>query len=201
VNVIDVMAAQLAVMNPLEAAAALLALGMVALNIRQMHWGWGLAIASALLYAWVFWQAELFGQAVLQGVFVLVAAWGWVAWRRGVRDILSAPSPSLPVTRLTRGQWGLALAAAALLALAFTLGLSVLAGRLAWLDGTLSACAVVAQVLLGLKKRESWLWWLFVNAASLALFAEAGLWLTTALYALFTALSMMGWRAWRKRSP
>lgn len=179
-------------MSPIEALAAVLAVGMVALNIRQVHWGWALAILSAGLYAWVFLQARLFGQATLQGLFMVVSVWGWACWLRGRR--MTQP---FAVGRMSRTQWGLALASAALLALGFTLALSALGGYLAWLDGALTACAVVAQVLLGLKKRETWLWWLFVNAASLALFAEAGLWLTTALYALFTVMSMMGWRAWR----
>lgn len=177
----------------MEALAAALAVGMVVLNIRQIHWGWALAIASASLYAWVFRQAQLLGQAALQGLFIAVSAWGWVAWVRGLRG------HPRPVTRLSPAQWGLALTSAALLALAFTLALGAMGGHFAWLDGTLTACAVVAQVLLGLKKRENWLWWLFVNAASLALFAQAGLWLTAVLYALFTVLAMAGWRAWRQR--
>ncbi len=171
---------------------------MVALNIRQIHWGWAFAIASSSLYTLVFWRAALLGQAALQGLFIAVSVWGWVAWQRdlGRPGLATAPRP-LAVTGLSRTQWGLALAVAALLSLAFTLALSAAGGHFAWLDGSLTACAVVAQVLLGLKKRENWLWWLFVNAASLALFAQAGLWVTAALYGLFTVLAMLGWRAWR----
>jgi nicotinamide mononucleotide transporter len=187
--------------SPVEALAAALAVGMVVLNIRQIHWGWGLAIASSALYTLVFVRAGLLGQAALQGLFIAVATWGWWVWLRGRKPVAGSTSPALPlpVSRLTRTQWGLTVVAAALLALGFTLALGALGGQQPWLDGTLTACAVVAQVLLALKKRENWLWWLFVNAASLALFAQAGLWLTTVLYALFTVMSMAGWRAWRQR--
>jgi nicotinamide mononucleotide transporter len=34
---------------------------------------------------------------------------------------------------------------------------------------------------------------------SVGLFAWKGLWLTTLLYALFTALSVVGWRAWQRK--
>jgi len=37
-----------------------------------------------------------------------------------------------------------------------------------------------------------------VNIVSVALFAYKGLWLTVVLYALFTVLALVGWRAWRK---
>ena len=58
---------------------------------------------------------------------------------------------------------------------------------------------MVGQVLLGRKFIENWLLWMVVNAVSIGLFAWKGLWLTTLLYALFLALSVVGWRAWQRR--
>jgi nicotinamide mononucleotide transporter len=43
--------------------------------------------------------------------------------------------------------------------------------------------------------------WLAVNVFSVGVFAFKGLWLTAALYAVFAALSVAGWRAWRARLP
>jgi nicotinamide mononucleotide transporter len=51
-------------------------------------------------------------------------------------------------------------------------------------------------MLLARKRVENWLLWLVVNAASVALFASQGLWPTVVLYAVFAALSVVGWRAW-----
>jgi nicotinamide mononucleotide transporter len=41
-------------MSPVEIAGFVLGLSMVVCNIQQWHWGWPLAIASALLYFFVF---------------------------------------------------------------------------------------------------------------------------------------------------
>ena len=38
-----------------------------------------------------------------------------------------------------------------------------------------------------------------INAVSVALFVHKELWLTALLYALFTAMSVWGWRAWQTR--
>jgi AP-1 complex subunit gamma-1 len=43
---------------------------MVYCNIKEIHWGWPLAIASALLYGFVFWNSQLYGQAGLQIMFM-----------------------------------------------------------------------------------------------------------------------------------
>ncbi len=68
----------------------------------------------------------------------------------------------------------------------------------AWWDALPTALSLVGQVLLGRKYIENWLVWLVVNTLSVALFAYKGLWLTVVLYALFTAMSVWGWRAWQK---
>jgi nicotinamide mononucleotide transporter len=47
---------------------------------------------------------------------------------------------------------------------------------------------------------ENWAVWLFVNLFSIGLFAYKGLWLTTLLYAVFAALSVVGWRAWSRQA-
>ncbi len=68
--------------------------------------------------------------------------------------------------------------------------------NLAQYEATVS---VIGQVLLGRKVLENWAVWLLVNLVSVGLFAWKSLWLTAVLYALFAALSIVGWRAWRRR--
>ena len=62
--------------DPVEWAGFVLSLAMVYCNIRQIHWGWLLAIISSVLYGFVFWKTELYGQAALQVMFIVMAAWG-----------------------------------------------------------------------------------------------------------------------------
>ena len=65
-----------------------------------------------------------------------------------------------------------------------------------WWDAWPTAGSVVGQVLLGRKRIENWVVWVMVNAVSVGLFAWKQLWLTAVLYALFTLMSVWGWRAW-----
>ena len=69
----------------LEIAAVVIALAMVGCNIREIHWGWPLAIVSSLMYFALFWRSKLYGDAALQIFFVVVAFWGWFQWLRGRR--------------------------------------------------------------------------------------------------------------------
>lgn len=180
----------------LELVAVALSLAMVGLNIREIHWGWPLAIAASLLYFLLFWRHRLYGEAGLQVAFALVGLWGWLQWLRGKgRD--GAP---LRVHRLTAGGWAVSL-------LAFALSWPTLGWVLRswtdtdvpWWDAFPTALSLVGQVLLGRKLLENWLAWIAVNAVSVALFAYKSLWLTAGLYGVFIVLSIVGWRAWRTR--
>ncbi len=182
----------------LEVVAFILALAMVVLNIRELHWGWPLAIVSSLMYFAVFWRSKLYGDASLQIFFALIALWGWWQWLRGSRSATS--EAGLRVARLSR--WGIIWTIAGSATLWPVTGYFLKTCTdtdVPWWDAFTTALSVVGQFLLGRKFIENWLLWIVVNVTSVALFAYKGLWLTVILYTLFIALSVVGWRAWQHR--
>jgi nicotinamide mononucleotide transporter len=181
----------------LEIVAFGLSLAMVAANMRVKVVGWPLAIASSLLYALLFADSKLYGEASLQLFFVAVSIWGWRQWLRG-----TAPEGgALQVRWLSSRQ--------RLTALVATLAAWPLLGLLLaratdsdvpYFDALPTVASITGQLLLGRKFVENWAVWLAVNLVSVLLFAYKGLWLTTLLYALFAVLSVWGWRAWQQRA-
>lgn len=182
----------------LEVVAFVLAVWMVLANLRVNPIGWPLAIASSLLYALLFADSKLYGEASLQLFFVVVALWGWWQWLRGtggdgqaLRVHRLAPRHLVMVLVATLAAWPL---------------LALLLARLTdsdvpWLDALPTVASITGQLLLGRKLVENWPTWLAVNIFSVGLFAYKGLWLTVLLYALFALLSVAGWRAWLRLLP
>ncbi|MBL8288427.1 MAG: nicotinamide mononucleotide transporter [Rubrivivax sp.] len=179
-----------------EVAAFALSLAMVAANMRVNPVGWPLAIVASLLYAALFADSRLYGEAALQFVFVAASLWGWWQWLRGRGDNGAA----LAVHRLSRR--GLAWTAGGI-AVAWPLAGLVLRratdSDVPFLDALATTGSVAGQVLLGRKVLENWHVWLAVNVFSVGLFASKALWLTSLLYALFALLSVAGWLAWLRR--
>ena len=182
----------------LEIVAFVLSILMVLCNLRVNVAGWPLAIASSLLYALLFADSRLYGEASLQIFFVAVAGWGWWQWLRGSGD----DGQALQVHRLdNRWRWTVrALTLAAWPAVGLLLRQAT-DSDVPYLDALPTVASVTGQILLGRKLVENWAVWLVVNVFSVGLFAFKGLWLTVLLYALFAALSALGWRAWQALLP
>lgn len=180
--------------TPLELVSFALAVLTVWLNIRQNHWAWLFSILSSLLYAAVFADARLYGDAGLQFVFVAVSVWGWSQWLRGGED-----HRPLQVSRLAARGW----TAMAMSWLAGWLLLSWFLQRytdtdVPHMDGFLTAGSLVGQFLLSRKKLENWLVWIAVDVLYVGLYLYKHLTLTAILYALFVFMAAAGWRSWRR---
>jgi len=180
----------------LELVAVVLSLAMVWCNFRVDPRAWPLAIAASALYGLLFVANRLYGEAALQVMFIVVACWGWWQWQRGS----GSDGRPLRVHQLQPPQrWliaGLTLAAWPLLAWLLRLHTD---SDVPYLDALPTVGSVAGQFLLGRKLIENWPVWLLVNLFSVGLFAFKSLWLTALLYAVFAALSIVGWRAWRVR--
>lgn len=179
----------------LEILAFVLSVWMVVCNLRVNPTGWPLAIASSLLYALLFADSRLYGEATLQLFFVAMAGWGWWQWLRGT----GGDGAALRVGALTTRQ---RLACAVATAVAWPL-LALALKRFTntdvpWLDALPTVGSIAGTLLLARKRVENWPVWVAVNTVSVALFAYKGLWLTVILYGLFIALALAGWRAWRR---
>ena len=206
-------------MSMTEAAGFLLALAMVLCSIRELHWSWPLAVASSVLYFFVFRDSQLYGEAALQIVFAGLALWGWRQWLRPApppefsnpnanvnssqtQDPSQAADPqgALPIRRMrSRALWQMALCGVVLWPCGAFFLSQFTDTDVPWWDGLVTALSLIGQYLLGKKYLENWFIWIVVNVLSVGLFAYKALWLTVLLYVIFTAMSVLGWRTWQKQ--
>ncbi len=184
----------LAQLNYVEVFGVVTALVCVWLYTRQNVWSWPLTIVSAGLYMIVFFQARLYADVGLQGVYIVVAVYGWYEW------LFGGPQHSvLPVSRLTRTMALvlLGLVAAGTGVLAVSLATYTNASLPFW-DSLTTAMSLVGQWMLARKILESWLVWIVADTIYIGIFIYKALYLTAGLYAVFLALAVSGFIEWRK---
>jgi len=179
----------------IEVVAFAVSLWMVGCEMRVHPLAWPLAMLSSLMYALLFADSRLYGEAGLQLFFVAMSLWGWWQWLRGHAGdggalVVHRATPRVAATALVLTL--LAWPVVAWLLHRFT------DSDVPWLDALPTVGSVLGTWLLGRKYIENWIAWIAVNAFSVALFGYKHLWLTVILYALFTGLSWAGLRSWRR---
>lgn len=161
---------------------------------RQYLWNWPVGIANNVFFLLLFFAAGLYSDAVLQVVFLTLAAYGWWSWLRGGEQ-----RNELAVSRTTAVQWLVLLgcgvvgtAGAAYVLATFTPSTVPLA------DGVTTVLSLLATWGQCRKKVESWYLWIAADLIYIPLYVVKDLVLTAGLYVGFTALCVVGLVAWRR---
>ena len=151
---------------------------------KRITWPWW-AISSAL-YMLFFYDAKLYASSILQIIFIVAAIWGWFDW-----------APTGVVTGYINNRHRMYWAVGTIVSVsALTPILSRIGAAATWSDAFLLIGSLVAQILMVYGKVESWVLWLIVDAAGTIEYAYLGYWFTALLYAIFTAIAIIGWKRW-----
>lgn len=181
-------------MTMLEWIATAAGVLCVLLLVRRSLWNFPFAILSVSLFAVVFREAKLYSDALLQLFFIAINLYGWWSWTRARADagdvVVERLAPIEQVAALS-GMIGLTLAWGAVMA-AHT------DAALPYLDAAIAMLSVGAQILLALRKLESWYVWIVVDLIAIPVFAAKGLYPASGLYVVYLGLSVWGLRDWQR---
>ncbi len=191
-------------MSPLEIAGVVVSALAIWLTARRNMLCWPIGLASVVLYAWIFLDAKLYSDMLLQGAFAALQLYGWYRWiaqRRtdpggqpGADERHVLPERDVGLRRLVPG-------------LLSAVVLSVLLGSamarwtdasLPYVDATLTAFSLIAQYWTARRYIASWQLWVVVDVIYVGMFVFKQLYLTAGLYAAFVVLAGIGWRDWAR---
>ena len=181
-------------MSWLEWVAAALGVVNVALVVRRSIWNYPFGLVMVALYFFVFFEARLYSDALLQIFFFAVNLYGWRNWLRARTE-----TGEVPVGLLSNAR-------------APVLGRGDVAASLAWgfgmarytdaaapvIDAFVAGASISAQSLLARRRIENWVLWILVDIVAIGLYWSRGLHATSGLYFLFLLLSIAGLIGWRR---
>ena len=182
------------VQNWLEITAVIFAILYLILAVKQNILCWIAGIISSVLYFFIMQKAGLYMEAYLQVFYVVMGIYGWLQWSAS-----NASNPSFIVNTWSKYQH--------MIAISIILALSLLSGfllerytdaALPFLDALVSWGAVVATYMVAKKLLENWIYWFVIDATSIFLFIERGLWLSAVLFATYLVIIFFGYQSWNK---
>ena len=178
-----------------EVFAVMLGIANVGLLMRRSIWNYPFGIAMVSLYAFIFYEAKLYSDMLLQGFFFTVQFYGWWYWLQGM-----PADGHIKVRMLERKTYPMY----GLVALLGTLALGTLMASktdaaLPYWDATTTVLSIIAQILLARRRLENWILWIVVDILAIGIYYTKGLYPTMALYAIFLVMATGGlfiwWRA------
>ncbi len=185
---------QLQALSPLEVSAVLLAIAYLLLAIRQNIWCWFCAAISTAIYVYLFLDAKLYMESLLNIFYFIMAFYGWYVWYFG-----KAGNTELPVS-----VWARTVHAGALLAIA---AISMISGYLLdrftdaafpYIDSMTTWSAIWATFLVARKVLENWWYWLVIDAVSVFIYWARDLQLTSLLFVIYVILVPIGLMSWTR---
>ena len=179
--------------SPWEGVAVVLSVAYLLLAMRQSLWCWPAAFVSTLIFAILFFDAALLMDSVLNGYYLVMAVYGWYAWKHG----------KMGEKALHVSAWGVAKNLKIILVLGgVSLGFGYVMetythADFAYLDSATTVFAVFTTYMLAQKILENWLYWVVIDAVSIYIYIEKAFYLTAVLFCLYTVLAVLGFFQWK----
>jgi nicotinamide mononucleotide transporter len=186
----------------LEFVGTLLYFGSVVLIAKKNIWTWPVGIASVILYMILFYQFQLYSDALEQIYYLVVSFFGWWYWnRRKLQD----ESKSM---FSTGGKlfWPAAISILA----GITLGSFMSEihihlpamfpepASMPYLDAVTTTLSLTAMWLLSVRRAESWVYWIIVDILAIYIYFSKGILFIGVQYVALLAIAIYGLFNWAR---
>ena len=179
-------------MSTIEIIAVIFSIIGVTLTIKRQMWCWFFNFIAFVLYAYIFYEYKLYGETILQFIFIVLNLYGFYHWRKG-----KVEEHTIRIEKSNAPTLVMQMVLASIAGLLFGLGLHYFTdASLPILDAQLAAFSLLATYWTTQKYIATWALWVIVDIIYVGMFLYKSLYLTAGLYAVFIGLAILGWKQW-----
>lgn len=178
----------------LEIIAVVAAILYLVLVIRQNIWCWFFAAISTTIYIGLFVVAKLYMESLLNAFYLAMAFYGWYSWTAGRTEQHERPVVVWP------NEWH-AIAIVAITAISLINGYLLQTysdAAFPYIDSATTWFAIWATFLVARKVLENWWYWLLIDLASVLIYWQRDLQLTSLLFVIYVCMIPFGFVSWSR---
>jgi len=188
----------------IEFVGTVLYLWSVWLIARRKMLTWPVGIVSVLLYMALFYQIQLYSDALEQVYYLGASVYGWLYWSSSQQE-----NHTIVDVGFSSGRSAVAwLGVTAVLSIALSTVMSHIhlwmpgafpvAASYPFLDALTTVMSLVAMWLMARKHIESWIYWIVVDVIGIGLYFVKDIKFVSLLYVLLLVLAIRGLIGWTK---
>jgi nicotinamide mononucleotide transporter len=160
------------------------------------NWCWLASIISSALYFILCYQTQLFLEMALQLFFIAMSIFGWAMWnKKSNNNEFNLKITTNSILQNSKFSFAFGL-------FSFLLGFifsKYTSAAMPYLDAPITVFSIYATFLTAQKKLESWIYWFFINLASIYLYFQRDLKTTALLFFVYCLMSVYGFYNWNKK--
>ncbi len=176
-------------MNITEVFAVLFLLLSVGFAVKNNILTWPTGIISNVIYMYIFYNLNIFGNTFIQAVFILQSIDGWYKWKH---------NNTRKISELDTMDFTKTIIATVVLSFLVYFFLVLTDSKSPILDSSTTAISIMGVILLSLKKVESWYFWILTDIIYIWFFLKEGLYLSSLTYIIILILAIIGLIQWEK---
>lgn len=174
-----------------EWAGVVTAVVYVILAARRNILCWTFALISSAVYIYLCFISKLYIDSILNLFYFIMGILGWVFWNR--------ETTAQPIRTWGIGPNVINILLSGLLTLLLAYIFKTWTDQAnPYTDAFIFAYCLSATYMITKKVHEGWLYLIAIDFASIFLYANRGLYLSSLLYVAYTVIAIFGWIAWYK---
>ncbi|WNO10171.1 nicotinamide riboside transporter PnuC [Teredinibacter sp. KSP-S5-2] len=182
-----------------EIVAVMLSIAYLVLVMKENMWCWPAAFLSTAIFTWLFFSVNLLMESVLNVYYMVMAVYGWWAWKNADDDPDKITSHK-PILKWHKKKHTLVILSVIVASAINGYFLSKHTNA-AWpyLDSFTTWGAVITTYMVARKVFENWYYWLVIDGVALFLYIERGLYYIALLDMIYLVLVVIGIVQWKKK--
>ena len=166
----------------------------VYLVIKRNIWCFAFGFVQVSIYAWIFYDVKLYSDMALHVFYIGFQIYGWMLWKNAQDS-----TGHVIVNQGTAKEYVLWVIAIAISTMVLgTIMTQYTDASFPYPDAFTTCASLGAQWLLSHKKLLNWMLWIVVDIVAIAIYWQKGLFPTSALYACFLVMAIIGQWQWYK---
>lgn len=163
---------------------------VILISLKKIS-AWFFAIVSSALYIYLCYISQLYLETGLQVFYLAMGLYGWHEWTGDSKDHIE------PIIRWPLKYHLINIAGSTLLMLVLGYLFDTYTGQMnPYADAFTSVFSLTATYMVTRKVLENWVYWIIIDIVSTYLFASRGLYMSSALFVIYTVIAVFGLIHW-----
>lgn len=177
-------------MNIIEWVGVITGIAAVYFLFKNNILTWPVGFINIGCFMVMFWQQKLYGDFVVQIIFLATGIWGWANWNKRTTKLPG----TLPIKKIMI--WIIITLFSIPLAHYYLKNYTDCSYPIA--EAAILSISIAGQCLTGLRKIENWYWWLVADFIMIIVYYKKELYPTAVYAGIILVIGIFGLLRWRK---